>query len=448
MEDNFFEGMTAERFASFQGILRSLKAQHLLWLTNPAQIQCKDPRQAAVIGVARTVRSEASNRFCTLEIDQAEANFVDLVLDVFQKIRRADDDGDRLAADKEYAVHNGVIHVGRYRPFSLTKELAGGPLATTPVEDKVNGVPKQLPAGNSSPPETPEQLESRQQPPDTPVPAGHIEIELRAIGNHELNGHLTPDFHVPASGVVTRVSTDDTIPIHLHPGDHVVVPLTSPSAAKEDNKHPAVGTRVLLPTAGLTLPVRIPPEGHGPTSITHEHAAAMTYPFVTAIHALRNMARLQKGMSVLVHSAALSHRGGDGGVALAALQVCKAVGAETFVTVRGDGGDGVSEEVLQLLEGLGVPRTRVFSAGSFHDGVMRETGGVGVDVVLDLTLTTSDGEPEVRELLWRCVAECGILVELGGAGKVDVCRPPLANRSYCLVDIAQFVKGRPERMER
>lgn len=123
LETNLFENISANDLAAFQNLVRHLKTQKTLWLTKPAQVNCRDPCAAGTIGVARTVRSEREVPFHTLEIDVSEEHFSALVLGVFDKIRRATDDGD-LATDKEFAVCDGVVCIGRYHPFSLKREMA------------------------------------------------------------------------------------------------------------------------------------------------------------------------------------------------------------------------------------------------------------------------------------------------------------------------------------
>ncbi len=73
---------------------------------------------------ASCVQSAPSSRclLYTLEIAQAEPNFAGLVSGVLDKIRRVED-GDTLASDKEFVVHQGTVCVGRYEPFSVTDEL-------------------------------------------------------------------------------------------------------------------------------------------------------------------------------------------------------------------------------------------------------------------------------------------------------------------------------------
>ena len=73
---------------------------------------------------------------------------------------------------------------------------------------------------------------------------------------------------------------------------------------------------------------------------------------------------------------------------------------------------------------------------------MQATANRGVDIVLNSL------SGELLHASWKCVAEFGKLVELGkrdlvGFGKLDL-EPFLANRSYCCVDLAHFMKERPE----
>lgn len=131
--------------------------------------------------------------------------------------------------------------------------------------------------------------------------------------------------------------------------------------------------------------------------------------------------------SVLVHSAC-------GGVGLAAVQIAQMIGSDLYVTVGND------EKVEFLMDTFNIPRNRIFNSRdkSFVDGVMRETGGLGIDVILNSL------SGELLHATWGCVAEFGTLVEIGkrdliGGGKLDM-EPFLANRSYCCIDIDQLWK--------
>lgn len=413
MESNFFEDMTTERFSAFQSLLRSLKTQIFLWLTSPVQINCKDPRSAQTLGVTRTIRSELSLPFYTLEIDKNENNFTGLVTDVFNKVRK-ETDADNLSSDKEFAVDNGVICIGRYQPFSLPKELRTriSALSAPPSKAKVLEIEK---------PGSLESMYWRDELVPEALPAGHVEIDPRAAGlNYKdilmslgvvrsESAHTNLGFEV--SGIVRRVGPGVT---GLAEGDRVFALAT----------RGCIATKVVISAA---LMAKIP------DSLSYEDAAAVPACFATAIHSLIYVGRLEEGQSVLIHSAC-------GGVGLAAIQVCKMMKAEIFATVS-------SEQKIEHLINIGIPRNRIFHSrdASFFSGIMRETAGKGVDIVLNSL------SGELLHESWRCVAEYGTMIELSkrdleGSGRLDL-RPFLANRSYCCIDIGQFAKERPEKMK-
>lgn len=100
------------------------------------------------------------------------------------------------------------------------------------------------------------------------------------------------------SGIITRVAPFIS---HLRPGDRVFV-----------------CDRGCLATSMITsakLVARIP------DSLSFEDAATMPCVYATVIHSLINLGGLERGMSVLIHSAC-------GGVGIAAIQICRMVGAE------------------------------------------------------------------------------------------------------------------------
>lgn len=71
--------------------------------------------------------------------------------------------------------------------------------------------------------------------------------------------------------------------------------------------------------------------------------------------------------------------------------------AEVNATVGND------EKVQFLMENFHIPRNRIFNSRdkSFVDGVMRETGGQGVDIILNSL------SGELLHATWTCVAEFG-----------------------------------------
>jgi NADPH:quinone reductase-like Zn-dependent oxidoreductase len=124
--------------------------------------------------------------------------------------------------------------------------------------------------------------------------------------------------------------------------------------------HPGTfGEYIVVPAANVR---RIPPE------ITDISAAAYTLATLTAWRMVVTRARVRTGERVLI-------QGIGGGVALAALHICRSLGARVWVTSR-------SEEKLARARALGAEET--FNS---HTDIAREvrerTGKRGVDVVID-----------------------------------------------------------------
>lgn len=130
-----------------------------------------------------------------------------------------------------------------------------------------------------------------------------------------------------------------------------------------------------------------------PERMTAEEAATVPVVFMTAWHALANVARLRAGEKVLVHS-------GAGGVGMAAIQIAHHFGAEVIASAGSPG-------KRSLLETLGVSHVIDSRRGDFAEKVMEVTGGRGVDVVVNALA----GEAIPMGL--SCLAEFGRFIEIG-----------------------------------
>ena len=192
-------------------------------------------------------------------------------------------------------------------------------------------------------------------------------------------------FGQECSGIITRVGEDVR---GFKPGDEVI----------------AYGTSCLsmFATLGATSVAL------KPASLSFEQAAALPAAFLTAWHALMNLARLQPGERVLIHAAA-------GGVGVAAVRIAQWRGAEIFATAG-------SPEKRQFLTGIGVPHVMDSRSLRFVDEVRQITGGEGVDVVLN----SLGGEFIARSL--SLLRRHGRFLELG---KRDILRDtPLGMASF------------------
>jgi NADPH:quinone reductase-like Zn-dependent oxidoreductase len=318
-----------------------------------------------------------------------------------------DQDAENLEPDREYIIQDGVICVGRYQPIPLIEGVTdessgfenmkklhiGQPGILDTMEWKTGSLPKVL-------------------------AQDEVEIEVRSTG---LNFHdvvfamgLIPSdakevmLGLEVSGTVRRVGSAVT--------------------------HLAVGDRVMgvCPNGGLATHVALVhhyvhklPEG-----MSFEEAATFQECYSTVIYALLDVGRMREGTSVLIHSAC-------GGIGLAAIQVAQMMGAETYVTV------GSKTKRDYLVERYNIRQDRIFNSrdDSFLGGLMKQTGGKGVDLVLNSL------SGELLHASWKCVARYGTMLELGKSdiaafGQLDM-RRFLENRSYCGIDMKALMKDQP-----
>ncbi|NTE85660.1 NAD(P)H-quinone oxidoreductase [Agrobacterium rubi] len=141
-------------------------------------------------------------------------------------------------------------------------------------------------------------------------------------------------------------------------------------------------------------------------------AAALPETFFTVWANLFQMAGLTEDESVLIH-------GGSSGIGTTAIQLAKAFGAEVYTTAG-------SKEKCDACEKLGAKRAINYSEEDFVEVIKAETGGKGVDVILDM-IGASYFEKNLSSLAKDgCLS---IIAFLGGniAEKVDL-RPIMVKR--------------------
>ncbi|OAA55070.1 quinone oxidoreductase [Niveomyces insectorum RCEF 264] len=112
---------------------------------------------------------------------------------------------------------------------------------------------------------------------------------------------------------------------------------------------------------------------HMPDSLSFEQAAGIPETYFTAIQAIHLVGDLQPGQSVLIHA-------GASGVGQAAIQVARQGGASVVFTTAG------TDAKCQLCRRLGADHAVNYKTGpeDFAEVVRRETGGKGVDLIVDL----------------------------------------------------------------
>ncbi len=99
-------------------------------------------------------------------------------------------------------------------------------------------------------------------------------------------------------------------------------------------------------------------------------AAALPETFFTVWANVFDMAGLKAEETILIH-------GGSSGIGTTAIQLARALGAEVFVTAG-------STDKCRACEALGAKRAINYRDEDFKSVVLEETGGRGVDVILDM----------------------------------------------------------------
>ena len=131
-----------------------------------------------------------------------------------------------------------------------------------------------------------------------------------------------------------------------------------------------------------------------PLAMSDDEAASFPLVYQTSYFGLAYRGALQKGETVLVHSAA-------GGVGLAAVQIARALEAGKIIGTVG------SDDKLALVRDNGADVALNYQTEDFVDVVKRETNGRGADVIYDPV------GGEIGERSTKCIAFEGRLVVIG-----------------------------------
>ncbi|KAM0279893.1 hypothetical protein ACHAQH_004333 [Verticillium albo-atrum] len=420
--------------AALEGIkLFTANCSGFLWVTVGGSVECSSPGSALAAGFVRSLRNEyVGRRFVTLDLDpcrskwshQAETAIVEVLQHSFGT-------GDAVGAvdahpvEFEYAERNGVLLIPRcFKDVNKNKivspeafkDSSDQPLATAlePLHQtgrtlgmKV-GVPGLLDTLVFDDDARPADV------PDSPLPDDFVEIDVRAYGLNFRDvmvamGQLEDKvMGLECSGIIACVGK--TAASHGHKvGDGVFCLLRGPFGNRAQTEHWNV--------------VRMP------AGKTFAEAASLPMIFTTAYTALVDVARLQRGQSVLIHAAA-------GGVGQAAIMLAQHLGAEIYVTV------GSPDKRDFLIRTYGIPDHHIFNSRdtSFAPGILAATGGHGVDVLLN-----SLAGPLLQES-FNIVAPFGTFVEIG---KRDLeqssfleMRPFTRHVSFCSLDVLAMTRGK------
>ena len=219
-----------------------------------------------------------------------------------------------------------------------------------------------------------------------------------------IDGFSGPSLGLECAGVVTAIGPGVT---GVKTGDRVAA--LAPAALSTE----------VVTSASAVIPL--------PEDLDFAAAATLPVTALTVIYALGRLAQIEAGERVLIH-------GGLGGVGLTAIQFARAKGAEIYATAG-------SEERRAVLRALGVEHVYDSRSAAFADAILEDTGGEGVDVVLN----SLSGELMQQSL--KVLRPFGRFVEIGKrdlyANSQIGLRPLRHNISYFAVDADQLPRLRP-----
>ncbi|KAI3340056.1 putative polyketide synthase [Ustulina deusta] len=352
-------------------------AASLLWVTRGKLLKSNFPEMALAWGAARAIRLEEPQlQLAMYDFDGASTPSITAgnIFKAFQEAFAAP------ARDLEFIESNGIVHVSRWvsdeplnRIFQDKRDMKTSPRRL----DSCGSVQLSL--------QTPGQLDAirfeRQPDEHRELVGEEIEVEAKYYGMNAKDLYLLSDkFDAPGqccsqefAGVVRRVGPGAKF---LSVGDRVVV--VAPGKYRNIDIVPEFACAKLLPTEDF------------------ESLSTLPLVFTTAIYALKFLANLRPGESVLIHSAC-------GGVGLAAIQVARWLGATIFATA------GTQDKREWLSQNYDIPISQIYSSRDdrFLPAILDATSQRGVDVVLN-SLTG-----ELLHASFRACAPLGRFIEIG-----------------------------------
>lgn len=342
-----------EKFETIRSVL--LQAKNVLWVSRGGAVESERPDASLAVGLLRTLRCEyPDKRYISLDlasnstISYLETSEVDGILKVLiTTLGRSPGSSKEETIDLEYAVRNGQIHVPRVFEDKQDNSLLGD---RSHLDEEIPffSTDRNIRLGIG----TPGLLDSLVFIDDDTVAASlapdQVQIKPTAFGLNFRDvmvgmGQLDETrMGFECSGIISAIGPKAAAARGLEVGDRVYAFLRGYFANTIRVHHTSVA--------------RVPED------MDMETAASIPLVFITAYHALHNMARLKKRETVLIYS-------GTGGVGQAAIMLAQLLKAEVFVTV------GTAEKREFVMTKYGIPEDHIFNSrdASFAQDIMKAT---------------------------------------------------------------------------
>lgn len=377
-----------ERLLAMTPLLRGLRPR-FWFVTRGAALDVVDPSGAAIWGLARTAAlEEPSLRWTTIDLDPLRTNVADAIGEVLAG-----------ADEREVAFREGVRHVAR---------LEAGADPGAPVLDLPTDTPWRLAIAEYGSLERITAVPLAVAPPA----AGEVQLEVAAAPLNFKDVLFTLGLLKDFTGISRGLDQ----PLGLECAGRVV------AVGAGVTTH-AVGDAVMCAVPGaMASHVNVAADlaVRAPARLTLAEAAGLPSVWMTVLYGLGRCAELKSGDTVLVHAAA-------GGVGQAAIQYARSVGATVIATA--------SRGKWDTLRRQGIEHVFDSRATDYTEGVLRVTGGRGVDVVLD----SMAGDHVAASL--GALREGGRFVELGkiGVWSPDEMRAKRPDARYWLFDLSDVL---------
>ncbi|KAK2057820.1 beta-ketoacyl synthase domain-containing protein [Colletotrichum caudatum] len=421
--DPILASPTAEKFAQIVSLVT--RAKSILWVSCPSSgADVHSPFKGMINGLARVVRREnAGMRFVTVDVqDDILSSPETLVPQLSGIISRsfATPLSAIRSSEDEYTFSNGQLLIPRVHADAKFDDWARKSIHAQSIE---TGPFQQADRPLKLEVETPGLLSSLRfvddETPSNPLGPFELELEAKAYGVNFKDVFIAMGQMVPGvtmagecAGVVRKVGS--AVSDRFSVGDRVCGIFAEPFSSR-----PRVNGNL---------------SGHLPEKMPYSVGASVPVIFCTAYHCIVDVARLQRGESILIHAA-------SGGVGQAAIQLAQKIGAEIFCTV------GSNAKRQLLIDNFNIPPDHIFSSRlrTFKQGILRLTQDRGVDCVLN----SLSGESLHDS--FAVLAPLGTFVEIGKSDiyrKNEISMIPFDNSvTFAAVDLTVLARLKPAKLQ-
>ncbi|KPM37670.1 Lovastatin diketide synthase LovF [Neonectria ditissima] len=420
--DPILASPTADNFTQIVSL--ATKAKSVLWISCQASgADVRNPAKGMINGLARVVRREnAGMRFVTVDVqDDVISSPETLVTWLWNIVARSFDTPISVSSsdEDEYTFSNGQLLIPRVHADAkfddwVKRAIYAQNMETGPFQQQDRPLRLEV--------ETPGLLSSLRfvddETPSKPLGPFELELEAKAYGVNFKDVFIAMGQMVPGvtmagecSGIVRKVGS--AVKDKFSVGDRVCGIFAEPFSS-----HPRIDGTF---------------SSHLPETMSYSVGASIPVIFCTAYHCIVQVARLQRGQTILIHAA-------SGGVGQAAIQLAQNIGAEIFCTV------GSSAKRQLLIDNFNIPPSHIFSSRlrTFKQGILRLTQDKGVDCVLN----SLSGESLHDS--FAVLTPLGTFVEIGKSDiyrKNEISMVPFdSSVTFAAVDLTVLARLKPEYM--